>query len=209
MQKLMPEHRRQVTSTDRQAANCRAVLPLLYGVSAPCLRFVGLKTAPHQRHRAKHGMFEEPEVKTPLSPVPPAYGAGQTRPPAYAAPQMVPPLPIASPPPAEQIDKFLSAVPEQAPAATLLVTRHEEHHRIPQWLLRMELFLRVLLRMYIGLAIFIAPWWKPFWDQNPLFTQYPTLAIYAANGAVRGFVSGLGLLNLWIAFRDAVRHRND
>jgi hypothetical protein len=80
--------------------------------------------------------------------------------------------------------------------------------RIPRWLERAELFLRVLLRMYIGLAVAIVPWWPIFWDQNPLFVQFPTLSIYAANGAVRGIVSGLGLLNLWIALQDAIRHRD-
>ena len=80
--------------------------------------------------------------------------------------------------------------------------------RIPRWLERGELFLRVLLRMYIGLAVCYAPWSHMFWDQNPLFLRFPTLGIYAANGAVRGIISGLGLLNLWIAFRDAVRHRD-
>jgi hypothetical protein len=78
--------------------------------------------------------------------------------------------------------------------------------RIPRWLERAELFLRVLLRMYIGLAVCYAPWSPIFWDQNPLFVQFPTLSIYAASGAVRGIVSGLGLLNLWIAFQDAIRH---
>jgi len=80
--------------------------------------------------------------------------------------------------------------------------------RIPRWLERAELFLRVLLRMYIGLAICCAPWFRIFWDQNPLFLQFPTLSAFAANGAVRGIVSGLGLLNLWIAFHDALRHRD-
>jgi hypothetical protein len=90
--------------------------------------------------------------------------------------------------------------------------------RIPRWLESAELFLRVLLRMYIGLAICYAPWsgqiltflpWsRALWDENPLFVQFPALAIYASNGAVRGVVSGLGLLNLWIAFHDAVRHRD-
>jgi hypothetical protein len=80
--------------------------------------------------------------------------------------------------------------------------------RIPRWLERAELFLRVLLRMYIGLAVCYVPWSRTFWDQNPLFVQFPTLSIYAANGAVRGLVSGLGLLNLWIAFHDALRHRD-
>jgi len=82
-------------------------------------------------------------------------------------------------------------------------------HRLPRWLEKAELLLRVLLRMYIGLAVCIAPWWRLLWDQNPLFLQFPTLSIYAANGAVRGIVSGLGLLNLWMAFQDAIRHGAD
>ena len=81
-------------------------------------------------------------------------------------------------------------------------------HRIPRWLERIELLLRVMLRMYIGLAICYAPWSHTFWDQNPIFLQFPTLGNIAANGAVRGIISGLGLLNLWIAFQDAIRHRD-
>jgi hypothetical protein len=80
--------------------------------------------------------------------------------------------------------------------------------RIPRWLVRVELFLRVMLRMYIGLAVCYAPWSHTFWDQNPIFLQYPTLSVIAANGAVRGIISGLGLLNLWIALHDAIRHRD-
>ena len=79
--------------------------------------------------------------------------------------------------------------------------------RIPKWLVRIELLLRVMLRMYIGLAVCYAPWSPMFWDQNPLFLQFPTLAGIAGNGAVRGIVSGLGLLNLWIALHDVLRHR--
>lgn len=81
--------------------------------------------------------------------------------------------------------------------------------RIPRWLVRVELFLRVMLRMYIGLAVCYAPWSHTFWDQNPIFLDYPSLAGIAASGAVRGLISGLGLLNLWIAFRDAIRHRDE
>ncbi len=80
--------------------------------------------------------------------------------------------------------------------------------RIPRWLVRVELLLRVMLRIYIGLAVCYAPWSPMFWDQNPLFVQFPTLSIYAANGAVRGIVSGLGLLNIWIALRDAMQYRS-
>jgi hypothetical protein len=97
----------------------------------------------------------------------------------------------------------------QAPGAG---TAHFDPHppqRIPRWLVRVELFLRVMLRMYIGLAVCYAPWSPTFWDQNPIFLQFPSLSVFAANGAVRGIVSGLGLLNLWIAFQDAIRHRDE
>jgi hypothetical protein len=81
--------------------------------------------------------------------------------------------------------------------------------RIPRWLIRVELFLRVMLRIYIGLAICCAPWLRAFWDQNPIFLQFPTLGMIATNGAVRGLISGLGLLNLWIAFQDALKRGRD
>jgi hypothetical protein len=70
------------------------------------------------------------------------------------------------------------------------------------------LFLRVLLRLNIGMAVCLAPWFNAFWDQNPLFTRFPSIGAYAANGAVKGIITGLGLLNLWIAFRDASRDRD-
>jgi hypothetical protein len=100
--------------------------------------------------------------------------------------------------------------PNPDPGAQRAPQQQPEHspQRIPRWLERAELFLRVLLRMYIGLAVCYAPWSRMFWDRNPLFLHFPTLSIYAANGAVRGLVSGLGLLNLWIAFQDALRHRD-
>lgn len=79
--------------------------------------------------------------------------------------------------------------------------------RIPKWLERIELLLRVMLRMYIGLAVCYAPWSPMFWDQNPLFLRFPVLAAIASHGAVRGLISGLGLLNLWYALQDVLRHR--
>jgi hypothetical protein len=134
--------------------------------------------------------------------------------PELTSPSLAPspaPAPTVASSPAPQ----LQPVEQQAPGHT--------PQRIPRWLERAELFLRVMLRMYIGLAIFYAPWsgllpayfpqvlaylpWsRALWDQNPLFMQFPALGVYASNGAVRGLVSGLGLLNMWIACQDALRH---
>ena len=113
----------------------------------------------------------------------------------------------ASPAPAP-VQVLASGLERAEPGTAIPPVQGRAHQRIPRWLERSELFLRVLLRMYIGLAVCYAPWSHVFWDQNPLFVQFPTLSIYAANGAVRGMVSGLGLLNLWIAFHDAVRRRD-
>jgi hypothetical protein len=120
-------------------------------------------------------------------------------PPLPASPAQQPGLPLAS-----------ESVSDDAARIGLGVTPGKQGpQRIPRWLERSELFLRVLLRMYIGLAVCYAPWSRLFWDQNPIFLQFPTLSVYAAHGAVRGLVSGLGLLNLWIAFHDAIRHGTD
>lgn len=61
-----------------------------------------------------------------------------------------------------------------------------------------------LLRLAIGVALFYAPW---NWDDNFLWKLFPALGRFATIGAVRGLVSGLGFLNLWIAFQDTLRRR--
>jgi hypothetical protein len=118
----------------------------------------------------------------------------------------------------ESISSTLAASPAPLPgpahesiSAPVSVPTGATHppQRIPRWLERAELFLRVMLRMYIGLVVCYAPWSRVFWDHNPLFAQFPSIGLYASTGAVKGIVSGLGLLNLWIAFHDAIRRRDD
>lgn len=76
----------------------------------------------------------------------------------------------------------------------------------PVWLQRLELFLRVAVRLYLGVFVLVLPWWPRFWDENPLFQILPRLGELASYGSVRGIVSGFGLLNLWIAFHEAVHY---
>jgi hypothetical protein len=90
----------------------------------------------------------------------------------------------------------------QADAA---VTQSEDSQRIPRWLQQSEKFLRVIVRIYLGLLVCLAPWYPPAWEANPLFLNSPGLVHWISSGAVRGVVSGLGLLNLWIALGDALR----
>lgn len=98
-------------------------------------------------------------------------------------------------------------------------TTESTPQRIPRWLVRSELLLRAILRIYLGMLVCYLPWsaqlpiflpWsRYFWEMNPLLTHFHLLAHYAANGAVRGAVSGLGLLNIWVALEDAIQHWNE
>jgi hypothetical protein len=80
---------------------------------------------------------------------------------------------------------------------------------IPVWLEREEIFVRILLRVCVGPVVAIAPWSPVLWDKNPLLHYFPAVAIVAANGAVRGFVSGLGLLNLWFALQETIHGKGE
>ncbi len=85
----------------------------------------------------------------------------------------------------------------------------EKRQGIPAWLEREEIFVRILLRVCVGPVVAIAPWSPILWDRNPLLHYFPLVGIWAANGAVRGFVTGLGLLNLWFALRDTIHGRGE
>ena len=94
---------------------------------------------------------------------------------------------------------------QTTPPNTLGPPQANAPQRIPYWLQQAEKFLRVIVRIYLGLLVCLAPWYPPAWDANPIFSQSPGLMHFITQGAVRGLVSGLGLLNLWIALGDALR----
>ena len=70
------------------------------------------------------------------------------------------------------------------------------------WVTRIEVMLRILVRLYLGLLVMALPW-LTFWTQNNLFTYDPLLLALAGSGFVRGVVSGLGLLNVVLAVLEA------
>ena len=53
------------------------------------------------------------------------------------------------------------------------------------------------------------PPWRPEWSDNPLLLSYPGIREIVSSGFVRGVVSGLGLLNVWIGFWEALRYHEE
>jgi len=76
------------------------------------------------------------------------------------------------------------------------------------WLRRVGVLFFVFLCATIGVMMMILPW-RPEWAENHLLMRYPTLLAIFANGFTRGVCTGLGVLNVWIGFWEAIQYRED
>jgi hypothetical protein len=63
----------------------------------------------------------------------------------------------------------------------------------------------LLIWLEAGLALILVPW-SEVWDINFFVYQYPVLGLFANNPFVRGAISGLGLMNVFLVL-DAFRRR--
>jgi len=76
------------------------------------------------------------------------------------------------------------------------------------WLRRTGVLCFVFLCATIGVMLMILPW-RPEWTDNHLLALSPLLRDIFANGFVRGLCTGLGVLNVWIGFWEAIQYRED
>lgn len=73
------------------------------------------------------------------------------------------------------------------------------------WLWRIRALLFVTLCATFGVLLILLPW-TPKWTDNPLLLTYPQLRDFVSNGFVRGLASGLGILDLWLGFWEAIHY---
>src|SRR5579864_7817416 len=100
--------------------------------------------------------------------------------------------------------------PEPAPSAeihtTILDPAQDASPRpIQLWMHRISVFLFVLISAVAGVLLIILPW-TPEWTDNYLLLSFPSLRSVVANGFFRGICSGLGLLDIWIGFWEALHY---
>jgi len=74
--------------------------------------------------------------------------------------------------------------------------------RINRWLA----ILYVVICFEMGAFLFLFPW-IPFWGQNFFVAHYPWISSIAQNYYVRGGVSGLGLIDGFLAIHEVWRLR--
>lgn len=111
-------------------------------------------------------------------------------------------LPFGQPPP-----QAATALP-QSEAAGQTPPTEAGSTPAPVWLQRLSLAVLVIFCLYLGLLISVLPWWQEMWDRNPMLLQHPALRAFFMQGWVRGAVSGLGLLDLWIGFSELIHYRD-
>ena len=107
-------------------------------------------------------------------------------------------LPFASAP--------VSVAELKLPAAVSVSSRSPSFARL--WLRRIGVLFFVFLCATLGVMLMILPW-RPEWSDNPLLFTWPTLRTVIASGFVRGLATGLGALNVWIGFSEAIQYRED
>lgn len=73
------------------------------------------------------------------------------------------------------------------------------------WLHRVTMLLLVFVCAVVGVLLVIMPW-RPEWTDNHLLLSFPGLRAFVASGFVRGICSGLGLLDIWIGFWEAIHY---
>jgi hypothetical protein len=73
------------------------------------------------------------------------------------------------------------------------------------WLHRTSVFLFVLISAVAGVLLVILPW-TPEWTDNYLLLSFPWLRTFVSTGFFRGLCSGLGLLDIWIGFWEALHY---
>jgi hypothetical protein len=73
------------------------------------------------------------------------------------------------------------------------------------WLHRTSVFLFVLISAIAGVLLVILPW-TPEWTDNYLLLSFPWLRTFVSTGFFRGLCSGLGVLDIWIGFWEALHY---
>ena len=116
------------------------------------------------------------------------------------------PTPLSSTPgsapettPAQSETRTALLDPPTSPAPT----RHAS--RLQLWMHRISVFLFVLISAVAGVLLIILPW-TPEWKDNYFLMTYPSLRTVVSSGFFRGFCSGLGLLDIWIGFWEALHY---
>ena len=81
----------------------------------------------------------------------------------------------------------------------------EKAGRFTVWLHRLSLVVFVIFCIELGMLLAVLPW-TPVWVNNGILAVHPVLKSILQANFVRGFVSGIGLVDIWLGIWEAVHY---
>jgi hypothetical protein len=103
--------------------------------------------------------------------------------------------------PGEKLSSLDLAEPDHALSQTNLPS----HSSLSRWAHRISMLLFVSVCAVFGVLLVILPW-TPKWTDNYVLISHPALRGLLENGFVRGMCTGLGALDIWIGFWEAMHY---
>jgi hypothetical protein len=119
--------------------------------------------------------------------------------------------PIRGLPDAGPIASYFSELPKQSGVPdpngpVLVMPSPKPAKRRGVWGQRIWLVVFVLFCLEVGIILMWCPWTK-VWSENSILVSYPRVQAFLMSGFVRGVISGLGLVNIYMGIAEAVRYR--
>lgn len=74
------------------------------------------------------------------------------------------------------------------------------------WLQRAAMMVYVMFCVILGMYLIVLPWSR--WFDSGSITQWPAAQRILQHGFVRGAVSGLGLIDIWLGLSEAVNYHD-
>jgi len=97
-----------------------------------------------------------------------------------------------------------SSEPQSGPV--LVMPPAKQPTRPHRWLQRIWLVVFVLFCLEVGIILTVLPWTR-LWTDNSLLVGFPAVKEFLNHNFVRGLVSGLGLVDIWMGVVEAVTYR--
>jgi hypothetical protein len=73
------------------------------------------------------------------------------------------------------------------------------------WLHRLSLVIFVMFCVELGMLLTVLPWTQ-VWTNNSLLALHPALKAVLHDNFVRGLITGLGVVDVWIGIWEAVHY---
>lgn len=105
------------------------------------------------------------------------------------------------------LNAFSELSPPGQGQVVMLPEPQQEQEPLPIWLQRTFLIIYVLFCIEVGMLLTVLPW-NHVWTDNALIAGFPTIRAIASNNFVRGMITGIGMLDIWIGIWEAVHYRD-